>query len=49
MAEQVVTVERAFDLARSSTCRHIADIQTSPTAEDYPDVLTHITGGLEIA
>lgn len=40
------TVERAFELARNSECRTVADIRRMLTAEDYPHITAHLTGPL---
>jgi hypothetical protein len=38
------TVERAFELARSGSCRTLEDIRRVLTAERYPSVQAHLAG-----
>ena len=38
------TVERAYELARSGTCRSIDDIHRALTAERYESVQAHLAG-----
>ncbi|WP_066820986.1 hypothetical protein [Sphingomonas mali] len=42
--EQLSTVERAFELARSGSCRTLEDIRRVLTAERYPSVQAHLAG-----
>ncbi|WP_129793404.1 hypothetical protein [Sphingosinicella sp. CPCC 101087] len=38
------TLERAFDLARSGTCRSVSDIRRQLKAERYDQVEAHLSG-----
>jgi hypothetical protein len=40
----LATVERAFQLARSGTCRTVADIRRVLLAERYDQVQAHLSG-----
>jgi len=42
--EQLSTVERAFELARSGSCHTLEDIRRVLTAERYPSVQAHLAG-----
>jgi len=42
--EQLSTVERAFELARSGSCGTVDDIRRVLTAERYPSVQAHLAG-----
>jgi hypothetical protein len=42
--EQLSTVERAFELARSGSCSTVDDIRRVLTAERYPSVQAHLAG-----
>ncbi|QDZ08733.1 hypothetical protein FPZ24_15700 [Sphingomonas panacisoli] len=41
---QLSTVERAYELARSGTCRSVDDIRRKLTAERYESVQAHLSG-----
>ena len=41
---QLSTVERAYQLARSGTCRSIEDIRRRLTTERYESVQAHLSG-----
>jgi hypothetical protein len=41
---QLSTVERAYQLARSGTCRSVEDIRRRLTAERYESVQAHLSG-----
>jgi hypothetical protein len=41
---QLSTVERAYELARSGSCRTIEDIRRRLTAERYDSVQAHLSG-----
>jgi hypothetical protein len=42
--EQLSTVERAFELARSGSCGTVDDIRRTLTVERYPSVQAHLAG-----
>jgi hypothetical protein len=42
--EQLSTVERAFELARSGSCGTVDDIRRALTAEHYPSIQAHLAG-----
>jgi hypothetical protein len=39
------TVERAFELARSGTCRTVDDIRAKLKAEGHSNIMAHFEGG----
>ena len=41
---QLSTVERAYQLARSGTCRSVEDIRRQLTIERYESVQAHLSG-----
>ena len=41
---QLSTVERAYQLARSGTCRNVEDIRRRLTSERYESVQAHLSG-----
>jgi hypothetical protein len=41
---EISTIERAFQLARSGACHSVADIRTQLTAEGYDGVHGHLNG-----
>ena len=41
---QLSTVERAYQLARSGTCRSVEDIRRKLSAERYESVQAHLSG-----
>lgn len=41
---QLSTVERAYQLARSGSCRSVDDIRRRLTAERYESVQAHLSG-----
>lgn len=41
---QLSTVERAYQLARSGTCRSVEDIRRQLTSERYESVQAHLSG-----
>lgn len=41
---QLSTVERAYQLARSGTCRSVEDIRRRLSAERYDSVQAHLSG-----
>ncbi|WP_066589798.1 hypothetical protein [Sphingomonas pruni] len=43
-AEQLSTVERAFELARSGSCGTVDDIRRALTVDRYPSVQAHLAG-----
>jgi hypothetical protein len=42
--DQLSTVERAYELARSGSCGTVDDIRRALTAEQYPSVQAHLAG-----
>lgn len=43
-SRQLSTVERAYQLARSGSCRSVEDIRRRLTAERYESVQAHLSG-----
>jgi hypothetical protein len=43
-SRQLSTVERAYQLARSGSCRSIEDIRRKLSAERYDSVQAHLSG-----
>lgn len=41
---QLSTIERAYQLARSGTCRSVEDIRRKLSAERYDSVQAHLSG-----
>ncbi len=41
---QLSTIERAYELARSGTCRSVEDIRRKLSAERYESVQAHLSG-----
>lgn len=44
MQHQMTTIERALELARAGTCRHVSDIRQALKAEQHDAVDAHLRG-----